>query len=573
MLIQPDTNIRLIRNCPLNNKYEHTIYFETVEEQIAYFKSLPGKPFTKQSYQRYASGVLTVQVLADEIYDCNYLMFQNAGFGLKWFYAFITKVEYVNNITSKVYYELDVMQTWHFNYSLNRCFVEREHPSTDNIGDNLVNENIFYGDYVFDENVTPTDGFGRTMDDLSMVMLYNPAIIDIIDIIDELIGNQVILKSGYYSGVYHGLNFFVSRITEETVKSFDTLMANIDFLSGGGFVSCFIIPTMFVPEISGFYEYNRTYFMQLNRNTKFGSYTPKNNKLFTYPYTCAYLTSNRGAGNEFAFERFSTNGLASFSAEGNLSTNPSVMCYPNAYKGVDSYLEGAVTIPAYPVCSWGEDGLTSWINNNLFSTALSLAGSATASAVSASLAPATTVIPSMTGGAVKAKDVYKGGLTPDSEMMDAYIKQNVKQKMYPELIKESIGCAQRINDGSTSHGGASGDIMFGNRSGRKIYAMVKRITEEYAKIIDDYFTLYGYAVNRVKTPMRSTRPHWNYIKTKGCTITGSIPNDNYPENYGITKGLPSDDIALICDIYDGGITFWHKPDEIGCYFLDNSPKL
>ena len=69
-------------------------------------------------------------------------MFQNTSFGIKWFYAFITNVEYINNETSEITIEIDVMQTWHFDYTVNQCFVEREMAATDDIGGNLVPETL-----------------------------------------------------------------------------------------------------------------------------------------------------------------------------------------------------------------------------------------------------------------------------------------------------------------------------------------------------------------------------------------------------------------------------------------------
>lgn len=74
-------------------------------------------------------------------------------------------------------------------------------------------------------------------------------------------------------------------------------------------------------------------------------------------------------------------------------------------------------------------------------------------------------------------------------------------------------------------------------------------------MIDDYFTMFGYAIKRVKVPNRNSRPHWNYVKTIGCTLTGSIP---------------SDDMKKICNIYNNGITFWKNGSEIGHYELDNT---
>ena len=80
------------------------------------------------------------------------------------------------------------------------------------------------------------------------------------------------------------------------------------------------------------------------------------------------------------------------------------------------------------------------------------------------------------------------------------------------------------------------------------------INWQHAKVIDDYFTMYGYAINRCKTPNYFSRPHWNYIKTIDITLEGSVP---------------ADAMKKICDIYNNGITFWENGDEVGNYALDN----
>ena len=150
MYIEPNTVIRLLTNCPLDNTYDHTIYFNGAEAQFEYFAGLTKYTLTKQTYQRVNRSRMRVQYKADDLYDCNYLMFQNTNFGNKWFYAFVKSVEYINNIVSEIEYEIDVMQTWAFDYQLGQCFIEREHSATDNIGDNLVPEKIEHGSYVAD---------------------------------------------------------------------------------------------------------------------------------------------------------------------------------------------------------------------------------------------------------------------------------------------------------------------------------------------------------------------------------------------------------------------------------------
>ena len=147
MYIEPNSTIKLITQCPLDASYENTLWFETYADQTNYFlNTLHGYTFTKQSYQRVRKGVFRVAKQAEEMYDCNYMMFRNVSFGSKWFYAFIDKIEYVNNVTSEIYYTLDVLQTWHFDYFMEECFVEREHSVTDEIGDNIVDEQLDTGD-------------------------------------------------------------------------------------------------------------------------------------------------------------------------------------------------------------------------------------------------------------------------------------------------------------------------------------------------------------------------------------------------------------------------------------------
>ena len=93
--------------------------------------------------------------------------------------------------------------------------------------------------------------------------------------------------------------------------------------------------------------------------------------------------------------------------------------------------------------------------------------------------------------------------------------------------------------------------------------MPYRIQGQFAKIIDDFFSMYGYKTNRLKVPNRNGRKAWNYVKTCGCNLTGSAPAD-------VT--------ASLVNIYDKGITFWRCIDlstgnpfnRVGDYSLDNS---
>lgn len=148
MYIAPNSIIRCLSGVPIDNTYRNTLWWNTAAEQEAYFWSKNKIQLTAQSYQRVNRGYLKIAVPVEQLYDCNYLMFQNTSFGNKWFYAFITNVEYVNNTTTRVQYELDVMQTWFFDYTLGQNFVSREHIAVDTIGANLIPEGLETGEYI-----------------------------------------------------------------------------------------------------------------------------------------------------------------------------------------------------------------------------------------------------------------------------------------------------------------------------------------------------------------------------------------------------------------------------------------
>ena len=169
--IEPNSNIWILRNVPLEENYTHTYFpwnstngqpgntttqFNALSAYIKPDTSYRGKTYsfslTKYNYQRKNINEIMVKIPYDILYDCNYLIFQNLAHGNKKFYAFIKSVDYINENVSKITYSIDVMQTWHFDYTLNKCFVEREHSAEDNRGANILPEPVSLGEYVDEDS-------------------------------------------------------------------------------------------------------------------------------------------------------------------------------------------------------------------------------------------------------------------------------------------------------------------------------------------------------------------------------------------------------------------------------------
>ena len=83
MYIAPNTIARVLKNVRLDNTYSDTIYFDSKEKQTAYFAGKTKYTFTNMTYQRKERRLVVKQV-ADNMFDCNYLMFQNSAYGNKW---------------------------------------------------------------------------------------------------------------------------------------------------------------------------------------------------------------------------------------------------------------------------------------------------------------------------------------------------------------------------------------------------------------------------------------------------------------------------------------------------------
>ena len=155
MATPKSTVVDLMHEVPFDPSYNHTMLFNNIDEQIAYFngKRITTAMFNDLSYQRYDSGTIRVQSDMTLLDNANYLRFYNQHHEDKSFYAFIIAIRYVSDSVVEIDYQIDNIQTWMFDYTLNPCYVEREHAISDQVGDNRVPENLETGDFVFDFNV------------------------------------------------------------------------------------------------------------------------------------------------------------------------------------------------------------------------------------------------------------------------------------------------------------------------------------------------------------------------------------------------------------------------------------
>lgn len=542
--IVPNSTVRLLTNCPLDKTYDHTIFFATRSAQTSYFEGLVKSPastytFTDVSYTRKDRGLKLQAPVGANLYDCNYMMFKNTAFENKWFYAFVTKVEYINNITWEIEFELDDMQTWFFDYELERCFIEREHSATDEIGDNLVPENLELGDYV-------SEGVSKciTGDDTSLTdSILDQQTIVFACTFDD---NYADFTGSAYAGVYSGLYFKKFDIpVNASYSDWQTVASNINTWIAGavsavklnGIIACFLMPTAMTTGVGSPSPSRQNQFHKTKNYTTLGGYAPKNKKLFTYPYNFLYCTNFQGQSAIFCYEYFNHEDYPNrcpFILTGNFAPDPSVVLVPRDYKGSSANWDEKMVLTGYPILPWSSDVYQAWVANGQGQTLISAFGSIGSYALQ--------------GGIMGAIGGGGAGAVPGS-IVGAGIGIATTVASYLEQRRVKDAQPPQAHTGAGSSAMASVHLLdFG--------FMKKHIRPEFARIIDDYFNMYGYATHRCKVPNRNVRPHWTYTKTVGCCVKGTIPADS---------------MAHICKIYDTGITFWKNGSEVGRYDLDNRP--
>lgn len=552
MYIQPNTIAVLLTGVPLDETYDHTVKFASANAQRDYFLSKELMRVHPQTYQRHTENILRVEALADNLYHVNYLMFQNTSFGNKWFYAFVTKVEYVNNKTTELTYVIDVYQTWLFEMQIGQCFVEREHIVNDQIGANLVDEDLEVGDYeIFD--TIDIDGFGQQHD------IGSNYYIVIATTEEEIIGATGLSeleidpsKNVISGGCYY---YYTSLSNIEAVRAYILALSNRDQLDA--LVQIFLLPRVCVDNYvrNGSPILDTIFTVSTPESVSVG-YTPKNKKLYQYPYHFLEVSDNCGETQLFKYEYFDKykiyrDGTKVGFQFGCCFTPSSELCLIPAYYNananadidtIDSGFNMMMVSSSIPRIPYASDSYAIWLaQNSTWVAGHRVAGSEIFSPKKIVNAFASTVA---TGAALGTKlgpvaggiGAFGAGVVSGFNAVFDNMANNEKAKMLPDKYNAGTG-------GVNLQYGKLGFTCYG-----------KKIKDDMLRRIDSFFEMYGYKTNELKVPNMDSRPHWNFVKTTWANINGNIP---------------ADDIVKLKSIFNNGITFWKNPSEVGNYSLNN----
>lgn len=689
--VQPSTNIILIKNCILQksvNDETDTLYFETEELQTRYFNGLGNKvEYSPTTYQNMGQGVMRIGKTMKQLYGCNYMYFTNSGSYTennetiyvgenKRYYCFIDGLKYINNNCTEVYYSIDYIQTFMFDYDEKTCLVERMTTDDDTIGEYLQPEPVTYStnqfcygryeiksyntysvaypmlcqpEFIYYKIETETDsliGIFLNINDSPVIALNPDAgyvamyvtlqvepytnLFGILDLDNGgksnakvSVPNYSLLTSMTVDGYIKVNNDIVQNVTTPpsgypavgTVYTFTTLNVNnayIQQLFSGDWwhgllrqigtdryarfieniSSAIVFPTEFKGTSPTEYVGNitdialqKTYWKRfVKRNSLFGidtdnTYVPKNNKLLTYPFKYGMYGTLSGERMEYRYELLPTSIISysddvsyedtendglRFSILHCILPTPMAFCVTRNYycnnlgyyygmnQGAAQYdahsYEFGVAFDDFPSIPTTVDGYNKYLAETSSSHRMGLVKSV----LSLSLFGSAAEREKRSTKTILTDSIVKTGKVATSALL-SYLEQQAQAPLNPN---SAIGVFSAPN--LITSAGYSG-----------FYFWDYGVDIESAKVIDAYFTRYGYKLNTNIKPSRNNngcRKNFTFIKTIECNLAINQHDEHFT---GFT--MSQEDEKAIEAIYNNGVRFWYGIDGNGRrYYKDYS---
>lgn len=520
---------------PMEKDYAHTLYFANQAAQLSYFQGRIKKRYEDFTYQR-KDGVIRVPDQIDTLWKlgANYVMYQNPDYNDKWFYAFITNMQYVNDGRTDITIQTDCLQTWMFEKVLKPCFVEREHAATDVMGEHTIEEGLELGEYV--SNKHTKSGYGGANMAIVLAATKTPD------------GDNV--QGTLYNNLYSGVRYYsFGTATADKVNEF---ISGYDKDAAGEAITCmFMAPEYLAPirEDNLVAGSNWTYEYYINADGdlngkqidfsegKLDGYTPRNKKLLTFPYRYLLTANNSGASVPMKYEKFYTADDSGnktiiaprFIIEGVLCPGCSVRMVPLNYNGAPRNDEEGINMGKFPALNWTSDVFTNWLTQNGVNIALEIVSGVGQIVAGAAIAAGSAGLATAVGG---------GSIVGGVSQIAGTLGQIHAQSFAPPQAKGNL------NSGDVVTASYQNDFHFYDMS----------IKKEFAVVLDEYFDMYGYKMHRVKIPEQNHRTNYWFTKTIDANITGEIPQD---------------DLQTIKDCYNRGVTYWKIPGNFKDYTVYN----
>lgn len=535
----PNSDICLI-SAPLNFGDANQIDFASAGAQLAYFAGLVsagGMVLTDYTYQR-KDNYIRVPALAETLYKYNYCYYTN--FEGKRIFAYIRRIEFVNQNCSNVYISTDVFQTWQFDFAFKQCLVVREHTADDTPYSHTLPEPIDAGDVreIYRHRATPYSISAKNENEFDTnyrVVFCLAEAWGQTELVSNMFGG--VPKTAYYYG------FDRSQVRAATHSITQAIGAD-------SIIAVYPVPVGALnwSPVSGGFD-GVEYFLPYDKPaqtvsvslpisgsvTGYGNF--RNMKCLNFPYHYYRIWSANGDAIDIkpqniqnAFASHTLTLQSSYSG----AVSPSVIVSPRYYdyngNGEQSesganfrYSVNYTDFPQIAVKTSVYENFIALNQNALTMNKLQIGVNFMRGALGATVNPGT--LP---------------GVGINAAMENLQIAAQMRDlERQPDNIK------------GTPQGNS---LMMSGGGG--IFISEIACKPEFLAMVDDYFTQFGYYVHALKIPQYKSRPNHNYVETRNCDIIAQMPQEDADE---------------LRRMFNAGLTVWHNPQTFGDYSVNNAP--
>lgn len=567
--VQPDSKVIICSDTGLAPDSPHTYRFTSRSQQYDFFYSKKIFDYQPTTYIRWNEGYVKVECSPWKHRWADYMMIENRNDNL-WMYAFITNCFYVNENTAVFTFQIDYLQTYFFRLfeDMEYMYIERETVENDFIFGNTLPEPVSLGsELIYDDlkwsNINVKATFQKNQKYNSATGVFggwlpiitrpkaNPEDVEFISgIITPL--NSVAFKT-YISdvGATSSLQDYLKNMEPEDYQEIvDFCMYPESLLDGTAikFTPKTITESVTIPGRG------------LNPWEDDG-FVPRNNKLFTSPFCRITVTNGCGQAIDYAPQYFK-DGLntATFYISGTYPPNPEFYCAPRNYGGSQAeqpqYTLTLSGVPKIPIVT---DAYKVYMSQTAASRAL--ANTKNALDYGMGTLESYREYTKSTDKAFGASNPYGSinAVTTWGKQAADFISGNVENVKNAYISVEQLEA--QVQDAkhlamSTNAGTAPNALYIQGTFG--FHGYITKIDVEYAKIADNFFTMFGYAVKDVRKPNIFSRKNWNYLKGTQIVFNHRVSTE--------AKLVVANRIA-------NGITFWNPAVTMGDYSIANPKNI
>lgn len=540
MDFEPKTNIIFSKTgVDDNNKYVYDTIVEYINTVINSPNCRIGET-RENSFQR-GDGFYTIRVDHSELpyfalLRADTVAYLNAEtLSAFWIIGNVLAVEWKNPDCSFVRFKIDYFMTFQqfIDWDKTHAYIEREHVKEDWSSS---------GNPLF-ANIGPAEDF-RVIPD-TPIYHWNKGYVPSMTMIQDPYNDngEAVFDGQYRGGMFSSLQVHLCHVSDanehltKIAESNDCSINNVVSVEG------FPVEWMEVLEADseGFLDLSDVQLNSVHIEGKNNKSVPNYNnaKCWSAPYTIIRLMSSDGEQQDFNPQWFG-NDVDSYTlmqrvcgCGGMFAGAAATFRHKN--EGIfnwETWENFMVMIKALPKCPWTADGYTDWSSVNMTPTiAKGIIGGGQnilngAAGVVSAISPTTTKPVPDVGAATMSVANAIGNTAMDT----INIVQNIGQERAT---------------GATIRGGGGGNLFdIGQKSWG--FKVVYYQAQPYLMTsIDNFFSRFGYRVNRLKKLNLKNRPYWTFIKTAECHVL-SKPNG----------GMTFIAEKVINAMFNSGVTLW-----------------